>query len=126
MIFYKTQNELSKFQQDFISFYREKNKTHKIFVEYNLLDYINKKEEEIGIELDLLIKKRCSKLRFDVFDSTLNIVFEICGDQHYKFNKFFHKDIGSFDRQKSNDFIKKYVCDFFDTKYKEVRTNDFK
>ena len=58
MIFYKTQNELSKFQQDFISFYREKNKTHKIFVEYNLLDYINKKEEEIGIELDLLIKKK--------------------------------------------------------------------
>ena len=121
MIFYKSKNKISKFQQNFLISYGKENKTHKIFVEYNVKDYIERKEEESGLKLDLITKKRSSKLRFDVYDITVNKVFEICGEQHFKFNKFFHKDQGSFDRQKSNDFLKKYICDFFGTGYKEIR-----
>jgi len=121
MIFYKSKNKISKFQQNFLISYGKENKTHKIFVEYNVKDYIERKEEESGLKLDLITKKRSSKLRFDVYDITVNKVFEICGEQHFKFNKFFHKDQGSFDRQKSNDFLKKYICDFFGTEYKEIK-----
>jgi len=125
MLIFKTKNIISKFQREFLDFYTEKYKTHKIFVEIPLIDYfwLKRKYEP---DLPKLMKKRCLNLRFDVYDSTTDIVYEVQGEQHNSFIHYFHKDIGSFDRQKTNDYLKKYVCDWFGTKLVEVKDKKFK
>ncbi len=49
-------------------------------------------------------------LYLDIYLPRLNIALECDGIQHFKFNKFFHPDIFSFQRQKKNDKEKEEFC----------------
>lgn len=122
MVIYKGNKTGSVLHKNFIQFYNNKNKSHKIYVEYNLLDYIEYKELWSELYLDNLLKKRCRNLYFDTYDATSDIVFEVDGIQHYVFTPFFHKDIGSLDRQQTNDRIKETICDFYSTNIIRIRS----
>lgn len=121
MIIKKNKNVMSTGAEKFIKYYDAKYPTHKIFIEFPVSDFIKLKSKYSNLEISSLLKSRSSRLTFDFYDYTLDIVFETNGMQHYKYNSFFHKDVGSFDRQKANDFIKQTVCDFFNT---EIRFLD--
>ncbi len=46
------------------------------------------------------------KLYFDFYLPELRVLIEVQGEQHYKFNKFFHKNEASFLDQKYRDSLK--------------------
>lgn len=123
MLIYKTKNVLSKLQTNFINDYTSKNnnRNHIIIIELSLKEFIDIKEKETTLEIDPILKKRVSNFRFDVYDKTVDTVFEIQGSQHYNFNSFFYSDSTMFDRQKGHDYLKKVVCDFFDVKFVEIK-----
>ncbi len=127
MLIQKINKELSKFQSDFLDYYINKYPTHKLISEIRLEDFVNMKSKQLGLELDILLKKRVKNLSYDLYDTTLNRVYEIQGEQHYNYSCFYHKDIGSFDRQKINDSLKRMVCDFFNVEFIEIKDRkDFK
>jgi len=47
-----------------------------------------------------------NQLFFDFFIPELKLLVEVQGDQHDKFNKFFHKDIDEFNKAKARDNLK--------------------
>lgn len=47
------------------------------------------------------------KLLFDFLIKELNILIEVQGEQHFKFNKFFHQNGFDFYRQKKRDSLKR-------------------
>ena len=50
-------------------------------------------------------------LELDFYCKELGIAFEINGSQHYKYNKFFHKNIKDFINQVRRDNFKQEMCD---------------
>jgi hypothetical protein len=115
MLTYCKNYHLSQFQTNFIDIYYAKYRTHKLFVEFPIIDFIKLKEKKFDKKLDPIHRKRVRKLRFDVYDYTVDRVFEISGEQHFEYNSLFHKDIGGLDRQKVNDYLKQEICNFFGT-----------
>lgn len=126
MKFKKTKNIESDLQKEISIFYCANFYFNTVLCEYNMWDFIEKQEKITGKLLDSLLKKRAGKLRIDVFDVTKNLVLEIDGEQHNKFNSFFHKTIGDFDRQNMNDNIKEVICDFFEVKLVRVNKVNYK
>ena len=53
-----------------------------------------------------------TRLTFDFFNATRNIAIEVDGNQHYKYNKFFHSNSRqNFLSQLKRDEKKEYFCD---------------
>jgi hypothetical protein len=53
-----------------------------------------------------------TRMTLDFFNATLNIAIEVDGNQHYKYNKFFHSNSRqNFLRQLNRDEKKEYFCD---------------
>ena len=53
-----------------------------------------------------------TRLTFDVFNATRNIAVEVDGNQHYKYNKFFHSNSRqNFLSQLQRDEKKEYFCE---------------
>lgn len=125
MIIYKTNNVISKFQQEFIDAYDKKYPTHKLIVELPLQDFFKMKEKSTGETYNELLKKRTQYLRIDVYDTTLDKAFELNGEQHDTFNSFFHKDVGILDIQKSNDRLKENALSFYGTKLVNINYKDW-
>lgn len=69
------------------------------------ISYYNLVKNIKNIEPFLL--SRSKRLRADIYDKTIRVVYEINGIQHYKYNNKFHKDVGDFMDQKRRDNIKK-------------------
>ena len=57
------------------------------------------------------IKIGAKTLYLDAYLPRLNIAFENDGEQHSKFNKFFHSDIMAFRQQQKNDKLKEEFCE---------------
>lgn len=115
MLLRKSKNVMSACADLFITEYALIHNTHKIFVEFGVSDYIELKKKKTNLFLPPFLEKRAGRLTFDFYDSTTDTVFEVNGSQHYSFNPFFHRDIGNFDRQRSNDFLKRAICEFYET-----------
>lgn len=49
-------------------------------------------------------------LELDCYDPELKIAVEYNGEQHYKFNKFFHSNKEAFENQKYRDYMKREMC----------------
>jgi very-short-patch-repair endonuclease len=47
-----------------------------------------------------------TQLFFDFYMPEFKLLIEVQGEQHYKFNKFFHKDVTDLNRQKYRDSLK--------------------
>lgn len=118
---------VSKTHKEFYDLLIKLNPSHVIYCEYpcyKVLDLycktnrIDKDQEDIK-----LIRKKISNLSFDIYDSTMKVAFEIQGSQHKEFNEFFHQDLGGLDRQKSNDRLKKILCNLTELKLIEVDVN---
>jgi hypothetical protein len=56
-----------------------------------------------------------TRLFFDFYIKTLNILIECQGEQHFKYNSHFHSDIKSFYAQKRRDNLKVEYCTFSNT-----------
>lgn len=52
-----------------------------------------------------------SDLTFDFLIPLRKLAVEIQGRQHYEFVKYFHKNLGEFNKQKNRDSQKKQWCD---------------
>jgi len=53
------------------------------------------------------------KLELDGYNEDLNLAFEYQGEQHYRYNKRWHRTKQRFEDQKYRDFIKKELCSIF-------------
>ena len=60
--------------------------------------------------VDENLKSRIYNMHMDIYDSTMKVVFEIQGTQHYEFSKFFHGTHDRFDAQKNRDSDKVFLC----------------
>ena len=69
-------------------------------------------------------ERRRSTLRADLFIPNRNLIIEVHGEQHYKFNKFFYKDKLSFYRAKARDSEKKEWCQLNDITLVEFNYNE--
>jgi len=61
--------------------------------------------------------------RFDIFVLELGIAIEYDGEQHEKFNEFFHKDVNGFIESKKLDNSKEIFCE--ENGIKMVRLNGY-
>ena len=50
-------------------------------------------------------------LYIDIYLPTINMALEVHGEQHYKFNPFFHKTRLDFVQQRHNDRLKREWCE---------------
>lgn len=60
-------------------------------------------------------------LYLDFYIPLKGIAIEVHGDQHFKFNKFFHEDKNAFMRQKANDARKLKWCEINDIALVTIR-----
>jgi hypothetical protein len=75
--------------------------------------------EEVNVQI--------SKTEYGFFDFYLPLirgVVEVNGQQHYKFNPFFHKDMKDFLWQKQRDKNKRYWCELNDVTLVELNDKD--
>lgn len=68
--------------------------------------------------------RRRGTLRADFFIPNRNLIVEVHGEQHHKFNNFFFKDKLSFFRAKARDLEKKNWCDMNEIKIIELNYNE--
>jgi len=62
-----------------------------------------------------------TRLTFDFFNATRNVVIEVDGNQHYKYNKFFHSNSRqNFLAQLKRDEKKEYFCELNNIKLLRV------
>jgi hypothetical protein len=120
MIIFVNKNKISNKHADFLEDYHKLHPTHKLYVEYDLFNFIDFKEKQLGKKIDPLIKKRVARLRFDIYDSTKDVVYEVDGQQHYKYTPHFHKSLADLDEQVIGDKLKEYVCEFFNVKLHRI------
>ncbi len=76
------------------------------------------------IKEELPIKIGNKTLYLDIYLPRLKIALECDGQQHSKFNKFFHADIASFNQQKKNDKNKEDYCEEEGISLIRVKYND--
>ena len=67
---------------------------------------------------------RRGTLRADFFVPNRNLLVEVHGEQHYKFNNFFFKDKLSFYRAKARDSQKRNWCEINDIRIIELNYNE--
>lgn len=76
----------------------------------DILKIVKKIFPDEAIKQEVVIKIDNKSLFLDILLPRKKIAFECDGQQHEKFNKFFHKDINDFMAQKKNDSLKKLWC----------------
>ena len=59
---------------------------------------------------DPIFLSRTKSLFADIYDKTSRTIYEIDGQQHYKFNTHFHKTIGDFESQQRRDRMKREIA----------------
>ena len=69
-------------------------------------------------------QSRRSTLRADLYIPNRNLMVEVHGEQHHKFNRFFHKNKLSFYRAKARDADKKEWCQINDIRLVEFNHNE--
>jgi hypothetical protein len=95
-------------------------KTEKLWIEY-LENLFNLKAEKQKTFPNLKHKKM---LRCDAYFSSLNLIVEYNGVQHYKFSEHLHKDIKNFELCKKRDKIKEDFCEQNNIKLLVIRYDD--
>lgn len=55
-------------------------------------------------------QKTQRNMELDMYNDNMKLAFEYQGIQHYEFNKFFHKSLDDFEKQKDHDKVKKEIC----------------
>ena len=56
-------------------------------------------------------RKTNKRMELDIYCEELNLAIEYNGEQHYKYNKYFHKnDVSNFEFQCERDELKKEIC----------------
>lgn len=70
------------------------------------------------------IKINGKNLYLDIYIPRIKVALECQGEQHYKFNKFFHSNSADFIQQKKNDELKKIFCKESGITLVEVLYND--
>lgn len=65
-----------------------------------------------------------SRLSLDFFIPLARIAFEYQGEQHDKFNKFFHGTSAAFKKQRERDMMKREWCELNNITLIEVRSSD--
>jgi hypothetical protein len=124
MIYYSTNYPISDFQKEVIDRLSYLYPTHSIFVEIPVDEYLKFKNKYDRGDIDSVLRKRVQNLRFDIYNSTLDTVYEIQGQQHHTYIPYFHSTQGDFDQQKRNDFLKKTICDLYNTTLIEINTKE--
>lgn len=61
-----------------------------------------------------------TRLKIDIYDATIQVVFEISGQQHIEYNKFFHKSRLDFLGQIKRDMLKAKFCEVNNIKMVEI------
>jgi len=74
--------------------------------------YLFELTKELYSEYEVIYELLIPELnqRFDIFVLELGIAIEYDGDQHFKFNEFFHKDINGYIESKKLDNTKSIFC----------------
>ena len=62
------------------------------------------------IRPDWLKNKTGCNLELDIYNEELKLAFEYNGEQHYKFNKYFHESEDAFEKQQERDKLKGQLC----------------
>ena len=75
--------------------------------------------EEVSIPV-----RKGQVLYLDFFLPLHNLCIEVHGEQHYKFNKFFHKDKLAFYKAKARDYDKKEWCEINDIRLIEFNYDE--
>ncbi len=57
-----------------------------------------------------LLNKAGNRMELDGYCKELKLAFEFCGQQHYNFVKYYHKEEKKFQKTLENDKIKKDIC----------------
>lgn len=78
-------------------------------IQYSVGQQIKKRYPFDPILEDITIPE--TRLSLDFFLPQRSIAVEVQGAQHYKFNKFFHKNKNDLASQKKRDDDKKYFCE---------------
>lgn len=76
------------------------------------------------VKQEVTIKINGKSLYLDIYLPRLKIAFECNGRQHFKFNKFFHKDASSLKKQKENDNLKRLYCEELGITLVDINYND--
>ncbi len=100
---------------------------HKIYIEYpvkKLLMGFWESNNYSFQDRDIKLLAEVRLLSFDFYDETIDTIIEVQGEQHFKYNKFFHNNIGDFDIQKINDKLKERVADEVCKSLCTLRTNE--
>jgi len=71
----------------------------RVFLERKNINYIYEQEFDELRDVNLL--------SYDFYIEKYNLLIECNGEQHYKFNKHFHKDLHDFHRQLHHDWLKR-------------------
>jgi hypothetical protein len=61
-----------------------------------------------------------NSLELDCYNKELSLAVEYNGEQHYKYNKFFHSSKEAFKNQQYRDYMKRELCKKFNIKLIEV------
>lgn len=68
--------------------------------------YIKSAFPSFRYQKEKYVPYRNNRLFFDFYIPELKLYIEVQGQQHYSFNKFFHKDVEDFTDQKYRDSLK--------------------
>jgi len=68
---------------------------------------LKKRFPNFKITTEFYVNYQNEKLLFDFLIDDLSILIEVQGEQHFSYNRFFHKDGLSFYRQKKRDALKR-------------------
>lgn len=75
-----------------------------------LMEYLFEKKFEKVRNLKWLMNNDGYYLELDGYNAELNLAYEYNGIQHYKYLKYWHKTMESFDKIKQHDILKKELC----------------
>ncbi len=88
---------------------------------YNIVNELYPNE---GVKQEETIRIDGKTLYLDIYIPRLKIAIECNGEQHFKFNKFFHTDAGAFMLQKKNDLLKELYCQETNIALAKINYND--
>ena len=70
------------------------------------IEHLLKKHKDYYIKEKAFPDLRNGKLRFDFYLPDTDTLIEVDGEQHYKYNPYFHKTKKDFNHAKQNDYYK--------------------
>jgi len=94
-----------------------------LFYEYPCSVVLKRYKNNLNEEDYKYLQGKLKDLHVDIFDATMKMVFEIQGQQHYKYIPFFHGNMNGFDRQQINDRAKELMCKMLGLKLIKIDVN---